>query len=325
MKAIQKIYHSETEESGSVGRVWDPDMCNLDKLRPEPLPPVRRVLIVVLTVLLAVMLPFTLCLAAVRENITPEYVYSYADRLDFTKLPLPSEDGFRSVSVQMQDSFAAYGMGLTANDVDILFEQFSIPTILASFFQDVTSWLLYNGSRPVLDAEEIATIALSQVDPSIMQILCILGDPVELVSSFLITPLSTLDTNGLFDALEPVRLLLSETVYDFSISICGMLMVLLYFAGSRRLGLVCKPFGISLVSTGIVMGILRLLLLPAIRLLTVTYADYLTTFVRPILPFCGNVALLLILVGVIFMAFGTRAWYERAKKRNYRFFSIGEI
>ena len=265
--------------------------------------PVRHALritgIVVLSLLLVLTLTLTLCAAAVRTQITPEYVYTYADGIDYMDFPLPVDGSFATISQLMQDSFGDVGFPLTGDDVEILFDQFSIPTILAGFAQDVTAWLLHDGSRPVLVPEEIAAIALSGVSESILQILYFLGDPVELVSSILVTPLSTLDTEGLFDRMEPVRTMLSADVFAMAVSVCLMLAVLVFILCLCSAGRFALPCGITLFCTGGLLSVLSLVSPAGIRTLTVVYAEYLTAFLRPVMQFLQRGALICCLAGIL--------------------------
>lgn len=259
--------------------------------------------IVVLSLLLVLSLTLTLAVAAVRLQITPEYVYTYADGVEYQEFPLPMDGEFVSVSVIMQESFGQVGFPLTEKDVEVLFDQFSIPTILAGFAQDVTAWLLFNDERPVLDAREIASVALSGVNPSILQILEILGDPVELVRGMLVRPLSTLETEGLFDAMEPVRFLVSQDVFSMAVSVCLMLAVLVFCLCRFSAGRLCLPLGISLIGTGAAMTAGTFLFPLFVRKLTVVYAPYLQEFITPVLGFCRNSALACFLAGVVLVLF----------------------
>lgn len=313
---------------------YEPNPDVQDPTTPEPTPTHRkrpvhnRVLhglrcacIVLVILLLTLSLTLTSVVTIVRQNITPEYVYSYADTLDYPNIPLPTgdtgSDGFLTISQLMQENFAAVGFSLTDADIELIFDQFSIPTILAGTAQDMVSWLLFNGSRPVLDADEIATTALSGVDDSLMMVLYILGDPVELVSGFLAEPLSQLDTAGMFDALEPVRFWLSQTVMELATSVCLMLEVLLFCLHRCRLGRTYLPWGIAYVGTGVLLGAARLALPKLIPHLTTVYADYLTTFLAPVLRWLGNGALLLLLLGVLMMAAGSlERLYARVCERQ---------
>lgn len=283
-----------------------------------PLHILRCVLIVLLTLALMLSLTLAACVRIVRQNITPEYVYSYANALDYPNFPLPDADGsYVTISELMQENFNAVGFALTESDIELIFEQFSIPTIFAGTAQDVVSWLLCNGSRPVLDAEEIAETALSGVDDSLMMVLYFLGDPVELVSGFLTKPLSTLDTDGFFDTLEPVRFCLSQTVLDLTISVCLVLEVLLFCLNRCRFGRACLHWGIAYAGNGALLGAARLVLPKQIPHLTTVYADYLTLFLSPVLRWLGNGALLMLLLGALMMAAGSlERLYDRVCARR---------
>lgn len=273
--------------------------------------PVRRIIccifVVLCTILLMLILTGNMFLAAIRRNVTPEYVYTYADTLDYLHFPLPDtgipdtgvpeEGSYFTISELMQENFAAVGFSLTDADMELIFDQFSIPTIFAGYAQDVVSWLLFDGPRPVLDADEIAATALSGVDDSLLMVLYILGDPVELVSGFLTEPLSNLDTAGMFDAMEPVRFCLSRVVLDLALSVLLMLMVLLFCLCRCRFYWFLLPNGVAFMGAGaLVEGIPKLLtrLLPQ-RL--PVYASYLTSFFEPMVQELNLVAALLVVTG----------------------------
>ena len=268
----------------------NPNHALLPKRKKHPVWHALRITgIVILTILLVFSLTLTLCVAAVRTQITPEYVYTYADGIDYIEFPLPVDGSFSTISQLMQDSFGDVGFPLSGDDVEIL----------AGFAQDVTGWLLQNGSRPVLVPEEIAAIALSGVDQSILQILYLLGDPVALVSNMLVTPLSTLDTEGLFDAMEPVRMLLSVDTLAMVVSVCLMLAVLVFMLCLCSGGRFCLPGGIALLCTGGLLSVLGLAAPVGIRSLTMVYAEYLTAFLRPVVQYWQRGALVCCLAGVL--------------------------
>lgn len=300
-----------------------PDTTLVPAVPPKPKKhPVRRaiccILVVLCTILLMLVLTGNMFLAAIRRNVTPEYVYTYADTLDYLHFPLPDtgtpdtgipetgipdtgipeEDSYFTISELMQENFAAVGFSLTDADMELIFDQFSIPTIFAGYAQDVVSWLLFDGPRPVLDADEIAATALSGVDDSLLMVLYILGDPVELVSGFLTEPLSNLDTAGMFDAMEPVRFCLSRVVLDLVLSVLLMLMVLLFCLCRCRFYWFLLPNGVAFLGAGaLVEGIPKLLtrLLPQ-RL--PVYASYLTSFFEPMVQELNLFSVIWVVTGV---------------------------
>lgn len=253
---------------------------------------IRITFIILLAVLLIVSTILTVFTASFRLSITPEYVYSYADGLDYAEFPLPVDGTFQSISQLMLDAFNGVGFNLNEADIALLFDEFSIPVILAGFAQDTTAWLLHDGSRPVLDPDEIASIALSGVDSSIMTILRFLGDPVALVGKMLTDPLSRLDTDSVFDALEPVRTLLSVHSMTILISVSALLAVLLFCLCRCRFTAFCLPASISVfVSslTALAMGFLPALLMPRF---TVVYASYILGFLSPVISLLWRAALI---------------------------------
>ena len=267
----------------------------------------RIVLLVLLSVLLVCSLTLTFCVAAVRNTITPEYVYNYANSVDFAEFPLPADGTYLTISQLIRQSFEEIGFPTLDSDIDLLFEQFSISAILAGFTQDLTSWLLYNDSVPQLIPEEIAEIALSGLDPSILSLLSLISDPVELLSDILVTPLSTLNTEELFETLSPVRLALSADVLAILVSVCGILAVLSFILCFCRAGRYFMPAGLSLFSTGLLLSAAGFLLPWGIRQLTPVYAEYILSFLQPVRQFLLGAALPLCLAGLILVC----AWLIR--------------
>lgn len=308
--------------------VQQPDFDAMPAVSPKPKKhPIRYacrcILVALLIILLLLSLTLTLCVAAIRTNVTPAYVYAFADTLDYPNFPLPAsgdpDDGYITIAQLMQENFNAVGFGLTESDIELIFDQFSIPTIFAGTAQDVVSWLLFNGSRPVLDAEEIAATALSGVDDSLMMVLYFLGDPMELISGFLEEPLSTLNTEGFFDALEPVRFCLSQTVFDLTISFALMLGVLLYLLDRCHWKRTCLPLGMASLGAGTAIGVLRLVLHRMIPQRIPVYASYLTTFLAPISRWLKNGALVLLMVGVLLLIIGILAHFDLYKMGKDRY------
>lgn len=305
-----------------------PDLVTVPAVLPKPKKhPIRYacrcILVALLTILLLLSLTLTLCVAAIRTNVTPAYVYAFADTLDYPNFPLPAssdpDDGYITIAQLMQENFNAVGFAITEKDIELIFDQFSIPTIFAGTAQDVVSWLLFNGARPVLDADEIAATALSGVGDSLMMVLYFLGDPMELVSGFLTEPLSTLNTEGFFDAMEPVRFCLSQTVFDLTVSGILMLGVLLYLLDRCRLRRTCLPLGMASVGAGTAIGILRLMLHRMIPQRLPVYASYLTTFFAPISRWLKNGALVLLMVGILLLIIGILAHFDLHKTGKDRY------
>lgn len=278
----------------------NPNRALAPRLRKHP---VRRGIRVAFTVLVSILLVctliMTLCIAAVRTVITPEYVYNFADRIDYAAFPLPSDGEFTSISDLMTEAFNRVGFNLRGDDIDILFDQFSIPVIMAGLAQDFTGWFLQNGSRPVLDPDKIADIALSGVDSSIMTILNFLGDPTALLSDILVRPLSSIDLDGLLDRLEPVRVFFSADALALLVSADLLLAVLLFCLCGFR----CIPFflpaGASLFCGSGITLLLGLVLSLKIPQITRVYAAYLTGFLQTVIFFLWRMCLIGIIAGIV--------------------------
>lgn len=248
--------------------------------------PVLRVLRSVCTVLLSLLLICALVLtgliAAVRTSITPEAVYSFVNTIEYAEFPLPMDGTFVTIADLMQETFGQIGLKLNESDIEILFEQFSIPTILAGLAQDLTGWLLHGSARPLLLPEKIASTALSGVDDSILTLLHFIGDPVDVVSQMLVTPLSTLDLEGFLDRLEPVRTLFSADTLALLTSVCLLLMVLLFLLHRCSFIAFCLPFGLSLGMASLLTLLSAVLVSVNIPVLTQVYAAYLQRFASPV-------------------------------------------
>ena len=256
----------------------NPNHTLLSRHREQPvLRGIRITLIVLLSVLLTVSLVLTLFSASIRISLTPEYVYLYTFTLDFPEFPLPVDGSFQSISQLMQNAFNDVGFNLKEEDIELLFDQFSIPTIMACFAQDFTSWLLHDGPRPVLDPDEIAAVALSGVDSSIMTILRFLGDPVALVGNILTGPLSQLDTDTFFDSMEPVRTLLSVHTLTLLVSVSALLAVLLFCLCRCRFTAFCLPLGIVTAVVCLLIAAIGFILSYVLPNFTAVYAEYLSS------------------------------------------------
>lgn len=278
----------------------NPNHALLPRPRKHPVREgIRITLVILLSLLLVLSLTLTLFSAAVRNAITPEYVYRYVDSIDFTEFPLPVDGSFTTISQLMLETFNAAGFNLQASDIALLFDQFSVPVVFAGFAQDVTTWFLQNGTRPVLDPEEIASIALSGVDDSIMAILYFLGDPTAILSKILVTPLSTIDTDSLFDRLEPVRLLLSADALAMLVSISLLLGVLLFCLCRCRFSEFCLPLFIVLLFVSLSVGLSGFSVTAMIPHFTEVYAGYLASFLQPVCILLWRFALSGVIIALI--------------------------
>lgn len=276
---------------------------------------IRAALVVLVSILLVCSLTLTLGIAAVRTVVTPEYVYRFADRIDYADFPLPVDGEFVTISELMMDAFNRVGFNLRGDDIDILFDQFSIPVILAGFAQDFTGWFLQNGSRPVLNPDEIAAIALSGVDSSIMTILNFLGDPTALLSDMLVRPLSTIDLDNLLDRLEPVRAVFSADAFALLASVTLFLAVLLFCLCGCRLLPFCLPAGIACFLSSVLVGVSGFVINLKIPQFTRVYAAYLAGFLSPVVTFLWRACLIGLIIGVLLFTVWLLSRILRQKNR----------
>ncbi len=290
-------------------------------LRRKPVPhpvrtAIRRGIVVFLAVLLTLSLFFTLCITGIRAAMTPEFVYRFAEGISYIDLPLPTGDGFITVADLLVEGFNSIQLPLSRQDVAELFDQFSIPTIAAGFAQDLVSWLLYDGPRPVLDPYAISEIVLSGMEPGIVQILAIFGDPASLLAESLAQRLAHIRLDAMLDSLEPVRLLLSADTCAWAVSITGMLAVLLYCACLFRLPDYVLPLGSVLFASGLALLITAWLLPLSVPGITVVYADLLLSLLSPLSGQLCRYAVFLLLLGAVGIGLGILVWLAGRMQRT---------
>jgi len=263
---------------------------------------IRIACLVILALLLICTLSTALVIASVRCSITPEYVYRFTGQVDFSEFPLPTANGFLTIRQLLLQFMEDLGFPSVDGDINLLFDELSIPSILAGYTQDLASWFLHGGTLPRLDPVEIAQTALSGMDESLLAILYLICDPVELLAGVLAEPLGRLNAAGLFAALEPVRFILSADVLAMLLSVCGVLAVLLFCLCSCRLKRYLLPAGLSLLGTGVILSLVRAGIPYIIPRLTLEYAGYLQSFLQPVRTFLGDTALALLVTGLILIA-----------------------
>ncbi len=189
----------------------------------------RWMLIVLLAVLLTAGLVFTAVSASIRLAFTPENVYRTMAELDYAAVRLPDGyGGFATILEFLNDQLAYYGMELNGKDFNELIRMLSVDDILTVFLQDFRSWLLDYGPTPQLDPYEMAELALSGVDPAVMNFLGMFSDPVEIVAAFLARVAAIADLGDRLDSMEPVRMLLSEGTMIFTASVCALLVLVIH-------------------------------------------------------------------------------------------------
>ncbi len=265
---------------------------------------IRRGIVVLLAILLALSLFFTLCIAGIRTAMTPEFVYRYAEGISYIDLPLPTGDGFITVAELLMEGFHSIQLPLSYTDMAELFDQFSIPTIAAVFAQDLVSWLLYDGPRPVLEPYAISEIVLSGMNASLVQILAIYGDPAAILAEGLSQRLADIRLDALLNTLEPVRKLLSADTLALAVSVSGMLAVLLFCACLFRLSACALPLGSVLFAAGLSLLAAAWLIPLSVPGITVVYADLLLDLLSPLSGQFCRYAVLLLLLGAVGIGLG---------------------
>ncbi|MBQ2727304.1 MAG: hypothetical protein IJF78_16500 [Clostridia bacterium] len=186
----------------------------------------------ILTAALCAGLMLTAVTASIRLAFTPENVYRTMSEINYAGVVLPDGyGGFGTVLELFNEQLGFFGMELNENDFNELIRMLSIDDILTVFVQDFRAWLLDYGPTPALDPYEMAELALSGVDPSIVRLLGIFNDPVDTVAAFLSRVSDIADIGERLEALEPVRTILSEGTLVLECSLClllGLLLLLIH-------------------------------------------------------------------------------------------------
>ena len=212
---------------------------------------VRVILTFVLTAALCAGLILTAVSASVRLAFTPEAVYETMMNLDYAAVQLPDGyGGFATMLDSVNEQLGYYGMELTKNDFNELIRMLSIDDILTVFMQDSRTWLMDYGPVPVLDPYEMAELALSGVDPAIMNLLGLFSDPLDTVAAFLSRVSDIADLDYRLEALEPVRDLLSEGTLALVFSLCLTLALLILAVNKLRFGPACTAWSAAAAVSG---------------------------------------------------------------------------
>ncbi len=290
-------------------------------LRRKPKPhPVRTAIRRGVTVFLALLVTFTLfltlCIAGVRGTITPEFVYRFTENISYADLPLPTGDGFITVADLLEEGFQSMGLPLSHEDILTLFEQFSIPTVVAGVAQDCVTWLLHDGPRPVLNPYEISILVLSGLDESIVQILQMFGSPETLFAEALAPRLASIRMNALLDTLEPARRLLSVDTFALLSSGTMLLAVLLFCICLCQVRRVILPLGFSSFGAGVYLLFTALALPLSIPRITMVYGELLTDFFSPLCGGWCRYALALFFIGILLAGCGILVKLIERKKRR---------
>jgi len=214
----------------------------------------RWLLIVLLTVVLCAGLVLTAVSASIRLAFTPENIVQTMSGLNYAAVQLPDGyGGFSTVLDILNEQLGYYGMELTENDLAELIRMLSIDDILTIFMQDFRSWLLDYGPAPQMDPYEMAELALSGLDPAVLGFLGMISDPTDTVAAFLYRISAIADLGDRLDALEPVRMLLSEGTLVFLASVCLTLILLIALLAGLRTSPTLIPCSAGVSAAGAVM------------------------------------------------------------------------
>lgn len=226
-----------------------------------------RIILTALAVLLTVVLTVTSLSASliscVRVHFTPRYVYNFMNSIDYASLELPDGEGNTAplcdiVNSQVRD----LGIYFTEDDINDLIRTFSIDAVIASYMQDVRSWVLDDGPVPMLNADEVAEMITAGLDSSLYMFLAIFGDPNVILSDAISGMVSAADFSGLFEKGDVIPAIFAEDALIFVISLCASVFLLILFTQKMKLVPTAIYTGISCILTGSVMLFARQILAP---------------------------------------------------------------
>lgn len=214
----------------------------------------RWLLVILLTVVLCAGLVLTAVSASIRLAFTPEAVVYTMENLNYAAVQLPDGyGGFATVLDSINDQLGYYGMELTENDLNELIRMLSVDDILTVFVQDFRSWLLEYGPVPQMDPYEMAELALSGIDPAVLNLLRMFADPTDTVAAFLSRISAIADMSERLDSLEPVRMLLSKGSLIFAASVCAALALVILLLTGMRFAPSCTAWSAAVAVSGAAM------------------------------------------------------------------------
>ena len=198
----------------------------------------RAMTAVILTALLGLTAVVPISLSCLRGAFTNEYILEVVESVDFAKITVPDGMGGFVTMADYMNSFAS-GMGIrfTDEDFNAAVRDFSLDSIIASLLQDCRAWIFDNAPRPSFDPEEMAEIVLAGLDETMSSFLSMMfGDRTEDVLVYIIscfTESSKIESR--LDSLEFLREIFSTDALAFSISVCAMIIVLIFLSCRRKI------------------------------------------------------------------------------------------
>ena len=151
---------------------------------------VSRVLLTIITVILAVVLTATTLLscliACVRVHFTSDYLNVVTGSMDYSSVRLTDAEGNTASLLGWANiRVAPLGLQFTDGGLKSTLHEFKIDKFFTDYVQDIRSWILDDGPAPHIDSAKAAKNIADGLDEQLYRFLVIFGDPVEVLSPLL--------------------------------------------------------------------------------------------------------------------------------------------
>ena len=147
-------------------------------------------------------------LASVRGTLSPAFVRSTAENLDFASIRFPDGfGGFTTIPEQMNRAGEPYGISVSDAQFNDLCRQLSLDAVVRDYFLDFRAWLFDDGPVPKIDLRSAAESMVSGLAPGSLYFV---RDPVAFAMSVLAEYVNERSLATRLEALKPARDLLSE-------------------------------------------------------------------------------------------------------------------
>ena len=285
-----------------------------------------RVLLAILSLLLVFLLAASLLVSAgiftVRRTLSPAFVENTVDGLDYASVRFPDGwGGFTTLLDEFNDSLGWYGITFTPQSLNEMVRTLSFDDLLKDYLEGFRAWLFEYGPKPYLDPEEAARTVLSDVDPSVLNVLGLFMDPEDLVAENIALFTDNAQASVRLDSLETLRTALSRDTLLFALSAAAVLFLLL--AVSRRLRILptLTLTGLSAALAGGCMSMAPTLLARQKNALLVDLSlpeSTLDIVYRPLMARIASNGRLLLFAGLALAAVAGLVWFLTGSVRRAR-------
>ena len=148
-----------------------------------------------------------LTLSSVRRTLSPAFIRSTAEGLDFASIRFPDGfGGFTTIPEQMNQSFEPYGVSVSDEQFNAMCRELSLDDAVRDYFLAFRTWLLDDGPVPRIDLRSTAEAMVSGLAPGSLYFV---SDPVAFAMSVLAGYINQRTFDSRLESLKPARELLS--------------------------------------------------------------------------------------------------------------------